>query len=151
VREKAGEIVAAIVLLAFAGAMLGITFGFPGPIQAGDPGVATLPRIVATGLGILAVFVLLRPEAGEPLPRGWAALRVAGILVLLFAYAALLEPLGFTLASILFLLGALLLAGARKPVYLIIIPPGLSLALFYMFYAWLEVALPRGLIESVLF
>lgn len=150
-REKAGDIVAAIVLLAFAIAMFGLTFGFPAPIQAGDPGVASLPRIVAGGLGALAVLVLLRPEIGEPLPRGWAALRVVGILVLLFAYVGLLEPLGFTLASTLFLFGAMLLAGALNPLYLVIVPPGLSLTLFYVFYRLLEVALPRGIIEGILF
>lgn len=150
-REKAGDIISAVLLLAFAVAMFGLTFGFPPPGQQNDPGTVALPRIVAGGLGLLALLLLTRPRGGEPLPRGRAALRVAGILVLAFAYAAALEPLGFILASTLFLLGAMLLAGARKLLYLILVPPGLSILLFYVFYRLLEVALPRGLVEGVLF
>jgi putative tricarboxylic transport membrane protein len=139
-REKVGDVASAILLLVFAVAMFGLTFSFPPPGQLNDPGTAALPRIVAGSLGDV-----------ESLPRGRAALRVSGILVLASAYAATLEPLGFMLASTLFLLGAMLLAGARKLLYLVLVPSGLSLVLFYVFYRLLEVSLPRGLIEGVLF
>ncbi len=150
-REKVGDIVSALLLLTFAVAMFGLTFGFPPPGQANDPGTAALPRLVAGTLGVLAVLQLIRPEEGEPLPRGRAALRVAGIVGLLAIYAAILEALGFILASTLFLLGAIVLAGGRQPVYLILIPPVLSVALFYVFYRLLEVSLPRGYVEGLLF
>lgn len=150
-RDKAGDIVSAGLLLALAVAMLALTFNFPPPGQPNDPGTAAFPRIVGGALTIFAVLQLLRAEKGEPLPRGWAALRVFGILVLLAIYATVLEMLGFILATVLFLFCAILLAGARRPLYLILVPPTLSVALFYLFFRLLEVSLPRGLVEGVLF
>lgn len=150
-RGRAGDVVAALLLLGFAVAMFVLTLGFPAPGQPNDPGTAALPCIVSVGLAVLAVLLLMRARGGEPLPRGRAALRVVGIMVLAVAYAFLLEPLGFILASALFLLGAMLLAGARQVLYLVIVPPSLSLALFYLFYRLLEVSLPRGIVEGLLF
>lgn len=149
--EKIGDIVAAILLLALAVAMFAISFGFPPPGQANDPGTAALPRIVAGALGVLAVVQLGRPEKGEQLPRGWAALRVAGIVALMGAYASILEAAGFVLATTLFLLCAILLAGGRRPLFLVVVPPVLSVTLFYMFSRLLEVPLPRGFVEGLLF
>lgn len=150
-REKAGDIVSAVLLLAFAAIVLVLTVDFPPPGQANDPGTAAFPRIIAGSLGVLAVLQLIRPGRGEKLPRGAAAMRVAGILVLLLLYTAVLEMLGFILASALFLLGAILLAGTRRPLYLVLVPPVLSVALFYLFYRLLEVSLPRGFVEGLLF
>lgn len=150
-RDKAGDFISAGLLLAFAVAMFAVTFSFPPPGQANDPGTAAFPRIVGVALAVFAVLQLLRAERGEPLPRGQAALRVVGILALLAAYATVLELLGFILSTTLFLLCAILLAGARRPLYLILLPPTLSVVLFYMFSRLLEVSLPRGVIEGVLF
>lgn len=150
-RDKAGDIVSALLLLAFAAAMFLLTLGFPAPGQANDPGTAALPRIVAVGLGVLAVLQLVRPGVWEPLPRGRTVLRLVGIVGLLVVYAMVLEILGFILASTLFLLGAIVLAGGRRPLYLVLIPPVLSVVLFYVFYMLLGVPLPRGYVEGVLF
>jgi putative tricarboxylic transport membrane protein len=151
VRERAGNIVSAALLLVLAVTVFVLTLGFPPPGQPNDPGTAAFPRMVAVALGVLAVVQLLRPDRREPLPRGSAALRVAGILGLLLAYALILEALGFVLSTILFLLGALLLAGTRRPLYLIAVPVGASVVLFYVFYELLEVSLPRGVLEGLLF
>ncbi len=150
-REKAGDIVSALLLLAFAATMFGLTLGFPAPGQANDPGTAALPRIVAVGLGVLAGLQLLRPGKWEPMPRGRTVLRLIGIVGLLVVYAIMLETLGFILASTLFLLGAIILAGGRRPLYLVFIPPALSVVLFYVFYVLLGVPLPRGYVEGLLF
>lgn len=96
-------------------------------------------------------MLLVHPEKGEPLPRGRDALRVAGVVGLLLFYVAVLELLGFILATVIFLLGALLLAGARHPLALILVPTGVSVVLFYVFYELLRVSLPRGVIEGMMF
>lgn len=150
-RDKAGDIISAGLLLAFAVAMFVLTFGFPPPGQANDPGTAAFPRLVGGALIVFAVLQLLGAEEGEPLPRGLTALRVSGIVALLAVYAAVLEMLGFILATTLFLLAAILLAGARRPLYLALVPPVLSVALFYLFSRLLEISLPRGAVEGVLF
>lgn len=150
-REKAGDIVSAALILILAVTIFFLTLGFPPPGQANDPGTAAFPRIVAGSLGALAVLQLLRSGRTEEMPRGAAALRVAGVLILLLFYTVVLEMFGFILASALFLLGAILLAGARRLLYLVMIPPILSVALFYVFYRLLEVSLPRGFVERLLF
>ena len=150
-REKAGDIAAALLLLIFAAAMFVLTLGFPAPAQPNDPGTAAFPRMIAVALAVLALAQLLRPKETGALPRGGAALRVGGVLALLVAYAALFEALGFVAATALFLLGALLLAGIKRVAYLILVPVGVSVVLFYLFYELLEVSLPRGLLEGLLF
>lgn len=150
-REHLGDVVAGALLLVFAAATFVVTLGFPGPGQPNDPGPAAFPRIIAVALAVLAVLQLVRPQGGEALPRGRTAVRVAGVVGLLAAYAAVLEVLGFILASILFLLGALMLAGVRRPLLLVVIPVGVSVVLFYVFYELLDVSLPRGVVEGLLF
>jgi len=150
-REKAGDIAATLLLLIFAVAMFVLTLGFPAPGQPSDPGTAAFPRMIAVALVVLALAQLLRPGEAGTLPRGGAALRVGGILALLFVYAALFEALGFVTATMLFLLGALLLAGIKQVAYLILMPVGVSVVLFYLFYELLEVSLPRGFLEGLLF
>lgn len=149
-RRYLGDYVAAGVLLILAIAVFAITLGFPGPGQPNDPGSAAFPRIVAGTLAVLAVLQLARPQRGEELPRGAAALRVMGIVTLLAVYAVVLEALGFILSSVLFLLGALLLAGVRRPSFLVVLPVGISVVLFYVFYNLLEVSLPTGFLEGFL-
>lgn len=150
-RDRAGDIVSGALLLALVVAIFVITPGFPPPGQPNDPGTAAFPRIIAGALGALALILLVRPERGEPLPRGRDALRVAGVVGLLLFYVAVLELLGFILATFIFLVGALLLAGARRPLTLILVPTGVSVVLFYVFYELLRVSLPRGIIEGMMF
>lgn len=150
-REKAGDIAATLLLLIFAVVMFVLTLDFPAPGQPNDPGTAALPRMIAVALGVLGLTQLLRPEEVEALPRGGAALRVGGILALLFVYVALFEALGFLIATGLFLLGALLLAGIKQVPYLILVPVGVSVVLFYLFSELLEVSLPRRFLEGLLF
>lgn len=150
-REKAGDLAVTLLLLVFAVVMFVLTLDFPAPGQPNDPGTAAFPRMIAVALGALALTRLLRPGQTEPLPRGGAALRVGGILALLVVYAALFEALGFVIATMLFLLGAMLLAGIKQVPYLILVPVGVSLVLFYLFSELLEVSLPRGFVEGLLF
>lgn len=149
-RERLTPIIPAALALLLAVAAFTVTFGFPPPAEANDPGAAAFPRLVAAGLAVLAVVQLVRPGSGEPLPAGGNALRVVGVLVLLLVYSVLLEPLGFILATMLFLFATLLLAEVRKPLPLALIPVGVSAVLFYLFYELLRVSLPTGLIEGVL-
>lgn len=149
-RERLTPAIPAAIALLLAVAAFAVTFGFPPPAEVNDPGAAAFPRLVAVGLAVLAVAQLARPGSGEALPAGGNALRVVGVLALLLVYSVLLEPLGFILATMLFLFGTLLLAEVRKPLPLALIPVGVSAVLFYLFYELLRVSLPTGLIEGVL-
>lgn len=128
-----------------------LTLSFPAPAQPIDPGPAAFPRLIVGGVAILALLQLLEPGKGEEeLPRGRQALKVGGVLVLLLVYAAVLKPLGFIVSTVIFLVGALILAGVRRPLPLVLMPVGLAVVLFYVFYELLRVSLPRGVIEGLL-
>lgn len=139
---KLGDRVSAILLLAFAVTLFAYTFVFPPPAQPLDPGVAAFPRMVSVMIGVLALMILVRPEEGEALPRGSAALRVVVTILLLCVYAVALDSLGFVVTTFMFLLAELLLIGVRRPALLILVPLGVSMGLFYLFRTFLEVPLP---------
>jgi putative tricarboxylic transport membrane protein len=139
---KLGDRVAAGLLLAFAVGVFAYTYSFPAPMQELDPGVTAFPRMVSVLIGILALVLLVRPREGEPLPRGWAAIRVLVTALFLVIYAVVLDSVGFVITTVVFLLAELLLIGVRRPVLLVLVPLGVSAGLFYMFRVFLEVPLP---------
>lgn len=149
--RSSGNVVAAGILFVVAVAMFIATFGFPPPGQDFDPGSAAFPRILLAALGVLAVFMLFDSGETQSLPRGKAALRVAGTVALMLAYALVFETLGFLASTALFLVALVLMTGTRNLVVLSVLPVGVSVALFYVFNQLLSVSLPTGPIEGMLF
>lgn len=139
---KFGDRVAAGLLLAFAVGVFSYTFTFPAPVQDLDPGVTAFPRMVSVLIGVLALVLLVRPKEGEALPSGWTALRVVATVLLLCFYAVAMDSLGFVITTVFFLLAELLLVGISRLVFLVLVPIGLSIGLFYLFRVFLEVPLP---------
>lgn len=150
-RERVGNWVAASLILALVAVVFASSANIPQFGQESDPGSAFYPRIVAVGLAILAVGLALQRGGWESFPRGKGAVRVGAILLLLIFYAGLLEVAGFILATFLFLISSLLITGVRRLLVLALLPAGVSVAVFYVFYRLLEVSLPRGIVEGLLF
>jgi hypothetical protein len=80
------------------------------------------------------------------LPRGAGAWRAAALLAGLAVAALLLQPLGFRLAMLVFTAGLLLALGVRRPVTIAIFALASSFGLFHVFYYWLQVPLPIGVL-----
>ena len=80
------------------------------------------------------------------LPRGEGAWRAAAVLAGLAVAALLLQPLGFRLAMLIFTAGLLLALGVRRPVAIAIFALASSFGLFHVFYYWLQVPLPIGVL-----
>jgi putative tricarboxylic transport membrane protein len=72
------------------------------------------------------------------------ALQAIGVLVALTAAAALFEPLGYRLTMLPFLVGLLLILGARSPIAISLSSLAGSFGVFHVFYHWLKVPLPIG-------
>jgi putative tricarboxylic transport membrane protein len=72
------------------------------------------------------------------------ALQAVGVLVALTAAAALFEPLGYRLTMLPFLVGLLLILGARSPTAIVLTALAGSFGVFHVFYHWLKVPLPIG-------
>jgi putative tricarboxylic transport membrane protein len=78
------------------------------------------------------------------LPDRRMALQAIGVLIALTAAAALFEPLGYRLTMLPFIVGVLLILGARSPIAIALTALAGSFGVFHVFYHWLKVPLPIG-------
>jgi putative tricarboxylic transport membrane protein len=118
------------------------------------PGAGFFPFWLAV-LGVALCLALLAQswrgrtigEGSLPLlPRGEGGKRAAVLLGGLVVGALLLQPLGFRLAMLLFTAGLLLALGVRRPVTIAIFALLSSFGLYHVFYQWLKVPLPTGVL-----
>lgn len=110
---------------------------------------AAYVRFLGLTLGVLCAAQLLlslrRPAAeGEAAPADTKTRRFWALLLLLGAYAAALEPLGFFLASAGFLPLAMYATGARRPLPVALTTAGVLAFVYLIFVELLEVHLPSG-------
>jgi putative tricarboxylic transport membrane protein len=135
---------AGLALLALAVAY-GVTAG---GYQAmiGDPlGPAVFPVALAIVLGLLSLYLIVRPDAEPDWPRGRALVKQALTVAAFVAYAWLLEPLGFLVSSFLavvvlgWLLGARLWQAAAAGA-------AIAVVLFVTFDTLLGLPLPAGVL-----
>lgn len=115
--------------------------------EGSDPGAAGYPRLIAGAIIVLAVLLALQEDNGEPPITVADALRVAATIGLIIGYVVLIDPLGYILATALFLVAAMLLMGIRSVIGLIVLPVGLSLVNFYVFSVAFGVPLPMAFLE----
>src|SRR5690606_21677818 len=112
----------------------------------GDPlGPAVFPLVLAIPLGLFSLYLIARPDPEPDWARGWRLVRQALTLVVFVAYAELLEPLGFVLATVLGVFALGILLGAR-PLQAGIAGLGIALVLFVTFHHLLNLPLPAGIL-----
>ena len=101
----------------------------------------------ALSLAILVQVTLTTSAEDSPgslAPDRRTALRALGVLVALAAAAALFEPLGYRLTMLAFIVGVLLILGARSAIAIALTALAGSFGVFHVFYNWLKVPLPIG-------
>lgn len=76
-------------------------------------GPGAFPRLVSILLGLLSAYLIVRPGFNQRWPEHSALLRQFGLLIVLGAYAALLEPWGFLPATLLATILLIRLFGAN--------------------------------------
>ena len=118
--------------------------------DSSDPGAAGYPKLLATLMIALAVLLAFQPDNGEDPPTRAGLLRVIAAIAVTFAYALVLVPLGYVVATALFVLATMLLMGIKSIPSLILMPIGLALVNFYLFYEAFGVPLPYTFIERLL-
>ncbi len=122
--------------------------------RSGIPGPGFLPFV--TGLILVALSVTLlvarllkrRDRAGsigKPMPRGEAFRRILIVLGALCLYVVLLEPLGFLLTTVLFMIVILRLE-PRRWTFILPVAVGATVFFFVLFKVLLRVPLPAGLL-----
>lgn len=131
----AGGVLAIMAVAAWWYAATFVT-GFMQPV---GPGV--FPRLISVPLVILSIYLLIRPGVNQRWPQHAAMLRQLALVVLLTAYAACLEPLGFLLSTLIVTVVLTRLFGANWKQALI---SGvlLTVALYVLFDIALGIPLP---------
>jgi putative tricarboxylic transport membrane protein len=116
------------------------------------PGPGFFPfwlSLIGAGLSavILTQVILAKPADGDDIdlapPRGMI-LQAVGVLAALTAAAILFEPLGYRLTTLPFIVGVLLVLGARSALAIALTAIAGSFGVFHVFYHWLKVPLPIG-------
>jgi putative tricarboxylic transport membrane protein len=111
------------LLALFGGGYLWLTTAAPPRRLPFDPGIMFVPRILACGLILLSVLLILQqivpslPHPKEASPDrldSRESLQTVGLFVLTVTYTVLLPWLGFLLVTPVYLVAAMLLAGARS-------------------------------------
>jgi putative tricarboxylic transport membrane protein len=131
---------------------LAVAYGIAaGGYQAmiGDPlGPAVFPMALAIVLGLLSLYLIVRPDPEPDWPRGRALLKQVLTLVAFVAYAYLLEPVGFLVSTFVavvvlgWLLGARLWQASVAGV-------AIAAVLFVLFDTLLGLPLPAGVLEAL--
>jgi len=126
---------------------------WPVPALLGRPFV--VPRGVASFLLVAALILLYRALKGRAFSLesplvGVDFWRVIGVAVLTFGYLPIVEPLGFTTTTFLYMLLFAWVLGERRWPRLILFAILVPLVVFALFSTVLHVPLPRGGLENAL-
>jgi len=157
---RVDDAVVGLVLIVFALAVIAYAQTFP-TLAGMDVGPSLFPTVIGGGLvlcgGALITQSALARRRGGAMPwivrddwarrwRPWA--NAALVLVVVFAFATLLDRLGYHLAALGALLVLLVWLRAR-PATAVIVALATTAATHELFYSWLRVPLPWGLLEPV--
>ncbi len=115
-----------------------------------DPGAAGYPNLIGGAMIVLAVLLAFQRDKKEATPTRGELLNVLAAIAATFAYIYAMHPLGYVLATALFLVVTMLLMGIRSIIALLVVPVGLAVLNFYLFYVAFGVPLPYSFIERLL-
>jgi hypothetical protein len=148
------ELLIGIGTLAAAGAVLWQTLVIPVSPLYSKVGPTVFPYLTAAGLLVLAVLLVIaavrggwQPDEEKETPTDWKSMgfTVAGLLANLF----LIQPLGFTAASVIMFVLVCYGFGSRHPVRDFIAGLVLSLAAYFGFAKALGVNIGAGYVENL--
>jgi putative tricarboxylic transport membrane protein len=118
------------------------------PPAIGDPlGPRTFPTVLGVAMLACGAVLLFRParREGRVLERR-LVLPVLSLAVLLVAYALSLAPLGYPLATFLFMILAARMMGERSLMWTMPIALGFSIGVYLLFTRFLTIPLPPGVL-----
>ena len=109
-------------------------------------GPDTFPTILAIAMAFASLALMFKPEPNNEWPMGKTLLELVYAIVALFAYAMLMEPLGFIISTFFTVAFLAWRMGAKlKPAAAIAL--GCGIGVFLLFNNLLDLPLPLGLLE----
>lgn len=154
-----GPRIVAVLILAFGVVTAYQTVQLGAEEGYGPAGPAFFPLVISAGLllfgSLFLLQTLVRPDpalrehvAEEESATHWST--VGLLVVALLAYAFLLDPLGYPIATILFFVAVTRVLGSRRFARDVVVAVVASLVLYFGFTEVLGVRLPGGLLEFFL-
>ena len=148
------DLMVGILLLLFAIAFFVLTYHFSGyelEEIPQDVGAGFLPRILLVALAVQAVFLIffslrdhIQSQADATKPKALFQVRPFVMFGAFLVYVYLATLFGYVISTIAFMVLGFYLLGVRSPMPLILIPPAITLASYYLFGTLLNVFLPSG-------
>jgi putative tricarboxylic transport membrane protein len=148
------DLLMGILLLIFAIAFFVLTYHFSGyelEEIPQDVGAAFLPRVLLAALALQALFLIffsvrdhLKTEADAARPKALFQVRPLVMFGAFLVYVYLATLFGYVISTIAFMVLGFYLLGVRSPWSLILIPPAITMASYYLFGTLLDVFLPSG-------
>ena len=149
------EFLIGLGLLACAAVVLWQTLSIPVSPLYSKVGPTVFPYMTTAGLVVLAVLLMVaaarggwQPDEEKETPTDWKAL--AFVAAGLIANVLLIQPLGFTAASVVMFVLVCFGFGSRHPLRDVLIALVLALAAYFGFARALGVNIGAGLIENLL-
>ena len=151
---KQRNLIMGILLLVFAISFYVLTYHFTGyelEEMPGDVGPTFLPRLMLAALALESTFLIsfsLRkkgkcsPDSVKPKPV-WHS-RPIIMFGAFLAYVYLATLFGYIASTIAFLMLSFYLLGVHRVWVLVVVPPVITLATYYLFETLLDVCLPTG-------
>lgn len=115
-----------------------------------DPGAAGYPNLIGGTMVVLAVLLAFQRDKKEAAPTRREFVNVLAAVAATVGYIWAMQPLGYVLSTVLFLVVTMLIMGIRSVVALIAMPVALALVNFYLFYVAFGIPLPYAFIEGIL-
>ena len=149
------EFLIGLGLLACAAVVLWQTLSIPVSPLYSKVGPTVFPYMTTAGLAVLALLLMVaaarggwQPDEEKETPTDWKAL--AFVAAGLIANVLLIQPLGFTAASVVMFVLVCFGFGSRHPLRDVLIALVLALAAYFGFARALGVNIGAGLIENLL-
>lgn len=145
--KRGAEILLLIGFLIMAVLLYRSSATFPEVVQRSTAAYVRFLAICIAGLSIIEILLWVKNRSTaekKMLDLTSAPVRFWSLLILMFAYAMLLEPLGFYLASALFLPITMVVLGARKKLQILLTTGGVLIFVYIVFAQLLSVPLPES-------
>ncbi len=147
--QRLSDRIAGVLLLIFA-SWYGLTARSFNVNFIADPvGPKAFPFILAVFMGLSSLYLIFKPDEGPTWPPFSVWLRIILVVISFVAYAYMLVPLGFILATTLEL-ASLSLIFRGPPLRSLMAALLFSLVMYALFAFGLELGLPTGRIFSFL-